>query len=139
MFLYICILFYVWVKSKCIYCYLNFRCLCGFLVVILVYNGGVLIWWFYIKFYKVVWSVLINILEMMYCIDFRIGEVFYKCVFYNFLSFWFILLNGLNFVFLLWDSENDFFIMIFEFIWVWIVFIWVWILFSSYLNFFRVL
>ena len=85
----------------------NSRCFCWFLVAILVDLNGPPKWRLHTKLYKGVWNVSANNSETVGHKDLRFGQIVYILVFYNISFSWLLPLDGLQFIFLLRDSEND--------------------------------
>ena len=64
-------------------------------------------YWCNTKLYKGVWNVSANNSETMGHKDRRLGKIVYILVFYNISFSWLLPLDGVQFSFLLRDSEND--------------------------------
>ena len=60
-----------------------------------------------IALYKGAWNVSANNSETAGHKDLRLGKIVYILVFYKFSFTWLLPLDGLQFIFLLCDSEND--------------------------------
>ena len=80
---------------------------CWFPVAMLVHQSSAPTWRLHTRLYKVAWNVSANNSETVCCTDLRLGEIIYVLVFYNISFSWLFSLNGLEFIFLWHDSEND--------------------------------
>ena len=73
----------------------------------LVHQSGAPTWRLHTKLCKVGCNVSATNSETVCRTDLRIGEIVYVLVFYNISFSWLFSLNGLEFIFLRSDSEND--------------------------------
>ena len=73
----------------------------------LVHQSGAPTGRLHTKLYKVAWNVSANNSETVCRTDLRLGEIVYVLVFYYVSFSWLFSLNGLEFISLWRDSEND--------------------------------